>query len=137
MGEGRRILLVDDDEGVLFVLRASLLRLGSEHEVVTANHGQSALKALVAGSFDLLITDMRLPGVDGLALTERLRADGAVTEVIWITAYGCRQLRADAARLRVRHCLEKPVEIAEFRRTVLAALEEGADLRGLIDPEGL
>jgi CheY-like chemotaxis protein len=125
MGEGRRILLVDDDEGVLFVLRASLLRLGSEYEVITASQGQTALDALAEGRFALLITDMRLPGIDGLALTEHLRASGAPTAVIWITAYGCRQLRADAERLHVRHCLEKPVEIAEFRRTVCAVLEAG------------
>lgn len=118
----RRILLVDDDENVLFVLRAGLLRLGSDCDVETAQHGRTALAILADSPFDLLITDMRLPGPDGRALTEYLRQVGAPTRVIWMTAYGCRDLWSDAARLDVHTCLEKPVEIAEFRRAVAAAL---------------
>jgi DNA-binding NtrC family response regulator len=124
MAADRRILLVDDDENVLFVLRAALLRLGPGCEIETAQHGRTALAILADRSFDLLVTDMRLPGADGSTLAEYLRQVGAETQVIWMTAYGCRDLRAEAARLDVHTCLEKPVEIAEFRRAVAAALSE-------------
>jgi DNA-binding NtrC family response regulator len=122
MAAHRRILLVDDDENVLFVLHTALLRLGSDCEVETARHGRSALAVLADRSFDLLVTDMRLPGADGRELAEYLRQVGADTQVIWMTAYGCRDLWAEAERLDVHTCLEKPVEIADFRSAVVAAL---------------
>jgi DNA-binding NtrC family response regulator len=122
MGERRRILLVDDDGQVLFVLGASLRRMAVPCDVVTAQDGREAYHLLRANAFDLLVTDIRLPGIDGVTLTGLARSSAQQIGVVWITAHGCAQLREDAARLGVYLCLEKPVEVSEFRRVVEQAL---------------
>jgi DNA-binding NtrC family response regulator len=122
MAEGRRILLVDDDENVLFVLRASLQRQDGSYVIETARDARAALKLAQAAPVDLLVTDVRLPGMDGVALTEALVAALPHLGVLWITAYGCREFAAQAVQLGVRACLEKPVEITQFRDAVRQAL---------------
>jgi DNA-binding NtrC family response regulator len=118
----KRILLVDDDERVLFVLSTSLRRSHEPCEVVTARDGWTAYGLLRDAAFDLLITDIQLPGIDGITLTELAQRTNAVA-VVWVTAYGCRGLDSDAARLNVFRCLEKPIEVSEFRQIVRQALE--------------
>lgn len=123
MTQRARVLLVDDDSQVLFVLRAALERMTAPCEIVTAQDGQAAYRLWRTSDFDLLITDIRLPGIDGIILTELVRAQAPTFPVIWMTAYGCRVVREDAARLHVFRCLEKPVEVAEFRQIVRQALD--------------
>lgn len=117
-----RVLLVDDDERVLFVLQAALRRMNAAPEVVTAQDGLEAHQLLQALKFDLLITDIRLPGMDGIALTRLARAAAPSTPVLWITAHGCAGVQHEARLLGVRCCMEKPVEMEEFREIVRQAL---------------
>jgi two-component system response regulator GlrR len=126
MGECRRILLVDDDGLVLFVLRASLLRMPTPYDVISARDGGEAYRLLQADNFHLLVTDIRLPGIDGVSLTQAARSLAREMAVVWITAHGCAPLREEAVRLGVYCCLEKPVEVSEFRRVVEGALAGGA-----------
>lgn len=118
----RRILLVDDDERVLFVLSASLRRMSGPYDVVTALDGSAAYRLLQASTFNLLVTDIRLPGIDGMTLTDLVRSRAPQLPIIWITAHGCRAMHEDAVRLRVYSCLEKPVEVGEFRQIVRQAI---------------
>lgn len=120
----KRILLVDDDRQVLFVLQASLRRMSVPCDVVTAEDGRDAYHLLRANAFDLLITDIRLPGIDGVTLTALTRPWATKLPVVWITAHGCAPIRQDAERLGVHRCLEKPVEVSEFRQVVEWALAE-------------
>ena len=122
MGACKRILAIDDDERVLFVLRRTLMGLNDGCEIVTAQNGCEALDKIRARPFDLVITDMRMPGMDGVELTEKIRALNSDTVVIWITAYGCHKVEAEAARLSVYECLEKPLKVTEIRRVVQEAL---------------
>jgi len=122
MGERKRILLVDDDSQVLFVLQAALRRMNMACDVETAQNGREAYRLVEAFPLDLLITDIRLPGVDGITLTDLVRSRTSQMPVIWITAYGCHGLAEDADRLRVFRCLEKPVEVDEFRQIVQQAI---------------
>jgi DNA-binding NtrC family response regulator len=119
----RRILVVDDDESVLAVLRDVLIRLGQGYEIVTAGDGRDALAIVGQMRFDLVITDLMMPDVDGIVLTQHIRESTSDTAVIWMTAYGCHRVRAEAARLAVYCCLEKPVEVGRIRQTVREALE--------------
>jgi DNA-binding NtrC family response regulator len=125
MGAGKRILVVDDEEHVLFTLRHTLARLGDEHEIVTSSSGHDALTQAQDGPFDLVLTDLRMPEVDGVALTEaiRVRQPGAI--VIWMTGYGGPAVSAEAQRLGVYRCLDKPLEVSEIRSVVRQALEAG------------
>lgn len=125
MGPGKRILVVDDEEHVLFTLRHTLAGLGREHEIVTSSSGHDALARAEEGIFDLLLTDLRMPEVDGVTLTEAIRVRHPGTVVIWMTAYGGAAVSAEAQRLGVYRCLDKPLEVSEIRRIVRLALETG------------
>ena len=122
MFNGKRILLVDDDARVLFVLHAALRRLGDGLYIATVTQGHQALKLIQQDHFDLLISDLRLPGLDGIALTEAVRKLAHDPVVIWITAHGCHEVNAAAARLNVYRCLDKPLEISEIREVTREAL---------------
>jgi two-component system, NtrC family, response regulator PilR len=118
-----RILVVDDDERVLFVLRRTLLAFQNGYEIVTALDGHKALNKAKEVPFDLLITDLKMPGMDGITLTQAIRDLNSGTVVVWITAYGCAQVSDEATRLSVHECLEKPLRIDEIRRVVREALK--------------
>ena len=132
MTETKRILIVDDEESVLFVLNGVLARVSDCHEVDVemATNGKEALDKALEGEFNLLITDIRLPGIDGVELTEKVRRESPTTSVIWITAYGSERLRKDAERLGVYVCLDKPLEIGQIREVVRAALDESEPSAG-------
>lgn len=125
----KRILVVDDEKSVLFVLRDALAKIDANYEIEvhTASNGNEALHRVQETAFDMVITDLRLPGIDGLELTERVRRHNSGVAVIWITAYGCRKVRADAERLAVHRCLDKPLEIDEIRQVVREGLEHSHD----------
>ncbi|HOG45201.1 MAG TPA: response regulator [Anaerolineae bacterium] len=122
MQDRKRILVVDDDENVRFVLARALARLGSEYDIVLAGDGGDALRLIDELAVDLLISDIRLPGLDGIALTRALRQRGQRLPVIWITAYGGPAIADKMAELDVCRCIDKPVEVAEIRRAALQAL---------------
>jgi two-component system response regulator HydG len=125
----KRVLVVDDEVNVRFVMHDALARLGGEYEVVTAQNGHEAMEKITAMPFDLILTDLRMPDMDGVELTEAIRASHPNAVVIWMTAYGCHHVRAQAARLRVYDCLDKPVELPEILRIAREALagSEGRD----------
>ncbi|MBN1261247.1 MAG: response regulator [Anaerolineae bacterium] len=116
----KRILAVDDEERVLFVLRESLKGLGDAYEIITAHSGREALTKAEEQAIDLLITDLRMPDVDGVALTQALRTSQPELRVIWITAYN--SYAAEAQRLDIRQYLRKPLDVEEVREAALTAL---------------
>lgn len=124
MGEQRYILVVDDEERVLLVLSQALRALEDGYRIETAGSGQEALEKARRRSFALLVTDVIMPGMDGVELTEAIRGLNADVAVIWITAHGCQRFSAEAARLSIQNCLEKPIRVKDIRRAVLRALED-------------
>ncbi len=118
----KHILVIDDDAGVLFVLHDILDRLGEDYQVVTANTGPQALEEIKKRPFDLVITDIGLPNINGVELTEVFRTLSLDTPVIWITAYDCHRFHSDVSRLNVFCCMDKPLEIGKIRQTAREAL---------------
>lgn len=118
-----RILIVDDRALVLFVMERALEKLDIDCKVLGVPSGRKALEALDARTFDLIITDLKMPDMDGVELTEQIRARGSDAVVVWITAYGCHGLAEEAKRLGVFRCVEKPLEVNMIRRMTLEALE--------------
>jgi CheY-like chemotaxis protein len=122
MSAAKRVLVVDDEPKILFVVRHALARLGEECQVETAADGRQALEMACKAPFDLVVTDIRMPEMDGIALTEALRGLEDHPVVVWMTAYdGCSKV-AEMERLCVHACLDKPIEIGEIRRIVSEAL---------------
>jgi DNA-binding NtrC family response regulator len=123
----RRILIVDDEDRVLFVLREALVSLENRYDIVAAGSGAEALDQIEETVFDLLITDLKMPNIGGIQLTEAVRRLDSDMAVIWITAYDCYRVTPDAERLSVFRCLDKPLEIGEIRQAVLEALDDGPE----------
>jgi DNA-binding NtrC family response regulator len=117
-----RILAVDDEAMVRFILHDTLQTLGPGYQVVTAQDGREALEDFEKEPFDLVITDVSMPEMNGIQLTEAIRAMGSGAAIIWITAYGCHNVLADAARLGVFTCRDKPLEVDEILRMAREAL---------------
>lgn len=119
----RRILIVDDEEHVRFIVADALNRLGPDVEVVEAGSGEEAMDKIRQAPFDLVITDLRMPGMTGQELTRAIVETCPGATVIWMTAYGSQDVRAEAALLSVYRCLDKPLDVADIRRIVRQALE--------------
>ena len=130
----KRVLVVDDEPKILFVVRHALARLGEMCQVKTAANGRQALEMAQDAPFDLVVTDLRMPEMDGLALTEALCDLDHAPAVIWMTAYHCSSQEADMERLGVCCRLDKPIEIGEIRRIVSEVLWDG-DHVGAIEEE--
>ncbi len=117
-----RILVVDDEEGIReFVMEALG---GNEHEAVGAEGGEQALAALARRTFDLMFTDLRMPGMDGLELLRRARTLQPDLEVVVLSAHGSIDAAVEAMKLGAFDFLEKPIEsLAELRLLAARALE--------------
>jgi CheY-like chemotaxis protein len=129
MIDQKRILVVDDEPTVLFILHDTLQALGSGYEIVTAQNGLEALDSARKDPFDLVITDLSMPDLNGIELTEAIKTQRPATPVIWITAYGSRNVLADARRLDVHSCRDKPLEVSEIlymAQEALGANNDGA-----------
>jgi DNA-binding NtrC family response regulator len=133
-----RLLVVDDEEGVRTFLVDALRDAG--HEVAEVADGKAALAMLEHRSFDIVLTDLRMPGMDGMELLVHLRHNHPDVEVIVLTAHGSVQSAADALKEGAFDYLSKPVESpAALRLVVSRALERRAilDERGERDAEDL
>jgi CheY-like chemotaxis protein/predicted regulator of Ras-like GTPase activity (Roadblock/LC7/MglB family) len=118
----KRILIVDDEESVLSILKNSLMILGNDYAVTTATNGKEALYKARQNHFDLIVTDYLMPEMDGLELTSAIREIHPGVRIIMVTAYGSAELEHQAHRLQVYRYLNKPLEIAAFRQVVRDAL---------------
>ena len=120
-----RLLVVDDEEGVREFLAEALQRDG--HDVTQAADGHEAQRLLRERAFDLLLTDLRMPGPDGLELLREVRASQPELEVILLTAHGTVGSAVEAMKLGAHDYLQKPVESPlELRLVVRRALERRA-----------
>lgn len=118
-----RILLVDDEENVILTMKAGLeMLLGCE--VAIATSGEQALRLFEEKPFDLLITDYKMPGMDGMTLSARVRQSYPQTGIVMITAYGDDNLREQAAKVSIQSILDKPVSLADVCTAALEALNE-------------
>ncbi len=116
-----RVLVVDDDESLRRVTEVQLQRGG--YQVVTASSGQEALAVLQKRTVELVITDMKMPGMSGLELLKRIRADFPELVVIVVTAFGTIESAVEAMRAGAYDYVTKPVQIEEMKLTIQRALE--------------
>lgn len=115
-----RILVVDDELNMRLVLKAMLKKEG--YEVATAADGLEALKALREEKFAAVATDLKMPGLDGMGLLERIMQDDPSLPVIILTAYGTVANAVDALKKGAFDYLTKPFEQDELKTVVLKAV---------------
>ncbi len=119
----RRILVVDDEDKMRRLLEMALLAMG--HEVVQAGDGEAALARFAETPFDLVLTDLRMPRLDGLGLLRALRERGADVPVVVLTAYGTVESAVDAMKLGAVDYIIRPFEMATVELAVSRALDLG------------
>lgn len=115
------ILLIDDEAIALANLQHVLEREG--YRVTACRDGQSALAAMQQESFDLVLTDLKMPGLDGMAVLREVTARDPDLPVIVITAYAALDSAIEAMKAGAYHYLAKPFRLAEAREVVRGALE--------------
>ena len=118
---GYRVLLVDDEEDLLSLWKVRLASNG--YEVITALSGEEALTKFSVSNPHLVLTDLRMPGIDGMALFEAIRERNKAVPVIIITAHGSIPEAVEATRQGVFSFLTKPVDGKDLLEEVEKALQ--------------
>lgn len=118
----QHVLIVDDEPRVAFFLGKSLEHSQQDCRITTARSGEEALEILNRSQVDLLVTDLRMPGISGLELLRWVRASSPETRTILITAYGNDEVEAEAQRLEAYRYITKPFNVQDFAQTVHEAL---------------
>jgi CheY-like chemotaxis protein len=135
--EEKQILIVDDEPKVAFFLAKALMRVNPGYGVGIAHSGEEALNELRRTAVDLLITDLRMPGINGLELMKRVRTDHPDSRLVLMTAYGNAEIEAMAYQLGACRYITKPFSLNDLIETVQSALEEpeapGKDILMLSD----
>ncbi|MHB1308339.1 MAG: sigma-54-dependent transcriptional regulator [Limisphaerales bacterium] len=116
-----RILVVDDERGLCLGLQEVLQREG--YSVDAANDATAALQLAQERLYNLVLTDLRMPGLDGMELLRQIRARSPDTLLILMTAYGTVENAVQAMKAGAYDYLAKPLDMQRFRALVLKALE--------------
>ena len=117
-----RIAVIDDEPIVCRETKRALLK--EHYEVETFSDGETALQRFEQTDFDLILCDLRLPGIDGLDLLKTVRTRRPDSEVIIITAYSSVDTAIEAIRAGAFHYLTKPIKMAELKLLVKRALDK-------------
>ncbi len=125
--ETTRILLVEDQIDSSQVLLAGLNNLNPEFEVLQAASAEEALRTLSSGPFDLLITDILLPGISGLELMAQFRHYSPESKIILISGVEALEARREIARAGAEAFFFKPIDLADLLDAVERVLLMDAD----------
>ena len=112
-----RVLFVDDERSLQEFMRTELPRLG--HDVTVCPDGTAALQAIAQHSFDAAILDVRMPGVSGIDVLQRLKQVSPDTEAVMMTGYASEESAVQAMRLGACDYLRKPCKLAEIEAVLL------------------
>jgi DNA-binding NtrC family response regulator len=124
MQESKRLLIVDDEETLTFSLYQTFIFSQNNYEVVTAASAEEALNKMQDNPFDLVLSDISMPGMSGLQLLDHIRKLYPHTAVIIMTAYGNEERKEEAIAKGAIHYIEKPFEIKEVKRLVMEVLDQ-------------
>ncbi|MFN0119603.1 MAG: sigma-54-dependent transcriptional regulator [Blastocatellia bacterium] len=117
-----RLMVADDERSLRELLELVFKREG--HQITSVANGREALAALAQGSFDLIITDVKMPDVTGIELLRAVREQSPETMVIMMTAFATINSAREAFKLGADDFIQKPFDVDEFRLIVRKALEK-------------
>ena len=140
MAEAATILLVDDDAAILTVLASLLKQEGMS--VMTARSGNEALSLLEKKPIDVVITDLRMPGMDGMTLLKRVAQSWPDLPLVVLSAHGTIPMAVDAMKSGAHDFLVKPFDRDEVlfvlrKALAIAAAEEKPEVEGTFGPLGV
>ena len=123
MRQTKRVLVVDDNEVILDILKQFL---GRGYTVEVVGNASLALASVVQKTPDVILLDVRMPGVDGLSLLKSLRDMGVQTPVFVMTGYDSTQVAIDALEKGATGYLPKPFDLIHLDRLIAHALGQPA-----------
>ncbi len=118
------ILVVDDERSIRIGLKGLLAKEG--YEVAIAESGGEALRFLDGQPFDLVLTDLRMPGLDGVSLLKKIKEQYPDTLVVMMTAYGSEKIAVGAMKAGAHDYIVKPFDNEEVKILARQALEQSA-----------
>jgi DNA-binding NtrC family response regulator len=119
-----RLLIAEDEDTLSFFLRRSLEDATPPFMVEIVDAGQKALKKVLTNKFDLMIVDLRLPDMDGLALIRAVRQFDPFMKVIVMTAYGSPETEQEVSKLGIQGYVTKPFIIEDMKRLINRTMTE-------------
>lgn len=123
-----RILIVDDEDDLTWSISKSLTKNNNLLEVICVNNGNKALEELQEKAFDLVISDLRMPGISGLSLLDQVQRKHPKTKVIIMTAYGSPDIERKIKDTQNAYYIEKPFDIHELKRLIFKVNWNETDL---------
>ena len=120
--KGSRVLLVDDE--TVFTNNMSRLLTGRGYRVTAVNSGDSAIQALEKEDFDVVVLDLKMPEMDGIATLKEIKKLGLFTETLILTGHGSIDSAMEATALGAYDYLPKPCEIGELVAKIEGAWEK-------------
>jgi DNA-binding NtrC family response regulator len=119
----KRILIVDDEPNLAFLLAENLVDLGPDYEIEICNSSADALALNKEKPFDLVITDLMMPEINGLTLSKYLTQQKPEIKLILITAYGNEEIAIRAKNLGISSYITKPFDMEDMLMAVQAAFD--------------
>jgi len=117
-----RIMVVDDEENIREVLSNYLETLG--YEVITASDGQNALEKFEAGAFDLIVSDLLMPNIDGLELLRKVREKDRDVVFLMITGYPSIETAVEAIKKGAYDYITKPFHMEDVKIRIERSFEK-------------
>lgn len=118
----QRVLVIDDELDMLMLLRM-IIEDNTDYEVETTNNPSEALKMIRENEYDLIISDLKMPGMDGLELCDEVREIDKDLPLIMITAYGSLETSEEAMKKGVADFITKPFRKDSILFTMNRVLE--------------
>jgi DNA-binding NtrC family response regulator len=125
-------LVIDDDVSMLDLMKLQLSNNG--FDVMTADRGGQGVELIKENDFDIILTDLNLPDIDGIEMVKKAKELSPHTEIIMITGHGSTEKAIEAIKSGAYHYIEKPVEFEELALLIEKAIErkqQAAEIREL------
>ncbi len=134
------VLIVDDEESLLLTIQAGFDGYKDQFEVVTARNGKEAVKVLETMPISLVVTDLKMPEMDGFELLGYIKNEYPQVPAIVMTAFGTPEIETRLSQTGMIRMLEKPVDFEELTQLIISLLEQdftGGTLTGISLPSFL
>lgn len=130
----KTVLIVDDEKLFLSSLKEGLLAFAEEFSVITANNGQKAIEKLNQQDVDLVVTDLKMPEMDGFQLLTQMIKDYPHIPVIVMTAFGTPDIEKNIEELEAFDYLEKPIDFQLLADKIRNGINKHSDghLKGIM-----
>ncbi|MCK6542020.1 response regulator [bacterium] len=128
----KKVLIVDDEEDLTWSISKNLSKDKDSFDLICVNNAQEALNVLSQLPVDLVVSDIKMPGMSGLELLVKIKETYSTTKVIIMTAFGSAEVQREATDRGSLYYIEKPFEIEELRTLIHRALTEKKGFDGKV-----